>query len=244
MAKQGKQDEVVASRHKELQSIEDVLVGHVNPVIKSHPAWKWAKRVKGIGPENLAKVVGLIEKVERDGKFGIECFDTPSKVVRYCGFAVIDGKAEKRVIGEKLHYNSELRSMLWRLGNNLNMATGKFHQFYLGGKEYLEWRYQRDGARIIPTPTSKFCPECHVQVQVKTAKYCPDCDTRLAKKQEPEGVIFEGHLHNQALRRMIRMFIIQLYTAWREELGLPVRIPYPIEYKGHTRIFTPEDFVE
>ncbi|MDO9332921.1 MAG: hypothetical protein Q7T57_00140 [Dehalococcoidales bacterium] len=241
---QGKSDPVVLTRHKELQDLEDRLVSDIVPIIKAHPTWEWASRVKGVGPENLAKVVGLIEKVEEDEAHGIELFSTPSKVVRYCGFAVIDGKAEKRQSGEKTHYNSELRSMLWRLGGNLLKAKGKFYEAYLHHKEYLEHRAEANGVKIMATPSGKFCPQCAKEVKVKTARFCPDCASKLALKTEPEGILFQGHLHNQALRYMIRLFIIMLDTAWREELGLPVREPYPVEKLGHSRVFKPEDFVD
>jgi len=244
LAKQERRDEVTKRYHNIFQSVEDDLVGTIAPLVKSHPTWKWAKKVKGVGTENLAKVIGLIEKVERDGKYGVECFDTPSKLVRFCGFAVIDGKAEKRTAGEKLHYNSELRSMLWRLGVSLNMAKGKFYNFYLGEKEYLQNRYEKEDKKVMPTPKGKLCPGCRKEVVVKTAKYCPDCGATLVKKNEPENVIFEGHLHNQALRRAIRMFVIMLYTAWREELALPVRMPYPVERLGHSQVLKPEEFCE
>lgn len=244
LSKQGREDKVVANYHELFQSVEDDLVNNIAPLMESHPVWKWASQVKGVGLENLAKVVGLIEKVEQDGKYGVECFDTPSKLVRFCGFAVIEGKAEKRTAGQKLHYNSELRSMLWRLGVSLNMAQGKFYQYYLDSKEYLLNRYLSEGKTILPTPAGKLCPPCHKEVKVKTAKYCPDCHAVLVKKQEGENIIFEGHMHNQALRRTLRMFIIMLYTTWREELGLSVREPYPVEHLGHSQVLKPEDFCD
>ena len=244
LSKRGKRDEVAERYHELMQGVEDDLVKDIEPLIVTHPTWKWASRVKGVGKENLAKVVGLIERVENDSTHGVECFATPSKLVRFSGVAVIDGKAERRVVGEKLHYCSELRVMLWRLGGNLLKAEGKFYNYYLGEKAYLEARYKSEGKSILPTPKGKYCPKCAKVVNIKKGKYCPDCRTALMKKVEPPNVIFEGHLHASALRRTIRMFVIMLDTAWREELGLPTRDPYPVEHLGHTQILTPLDFVD
>jgi len=44
----------------------------------------------------------------------------------------------------------------------------------------------------------------------------------------------KGHRHNASIRYMIKMFLIDLYVAWRELKGLSVRKPYNEEYgKGH-----------
>ncbi len=43
----------------------------------------------------------------------------------------------------------------------------------------------------------------------------------------------EGHRNNAAKRYMIKMFLKDLYVAWRTLEGLPVREPYQEEYLGH-----------
>lgn len=278
LERQHKRDTMIERYHDVLQEIEDDMVNTIKPLIASHPVYSWAKEIKGVGAENLAKVIGLIERVsdEETGKHGIECFSTPSKTVRYCGFAVIDGAAEKRKSGEKLHYNSELRSMLWRIGsailtaglrqrcsscgelfgsthdacpkcnseNYSQVATSRFAQFYLDERQYLETRAEREGKIIMPTPKGKICPQCVKEVKVKTGKYCPDCGTKLENKKESDKIIFKGHLHSSALRRMIRMFVIMLDTEWREKTGLPVRTPYPAEHLGHSTIYRPNNFID
>ena len=43
-----------------------------------------------------------------------------------------------------------------------------------------------------------------------------------------------GHQHLASNRYMVKMFIADLYNAWRTIEGLPVRVPYHEEYLGHT----------
>jgi hypothetical protein len=43
----------------------------------------------------------------------------------------------------------------------------------------------------------------------------------------------DGHRNNAAKRYMIKMFIKDLYVAWRTLEELPVRMPYQEEYLGH-----------
>jgi hypothetical protein len=45
-----------------------------------------------------------------------------------------------------------------------------------------------------------------------------------------------------ALRKVKKIFLATLWTRWREMEGLPLRSPYIEEYKGHTKIYSPEDF--
>jgi len=42
-----------------------------------------------------------------------------------------------------------------------------------------------------------------------------------------------GHQHKAATRYMIKMFLKDLYVAWRTLEGLPVREPYQEQYLGH-----------
>lgn len=42
-----------------------------------------------------------------------------------------------------------------------------------------------------------------------------------------------GHQHKAATRYMVKMFLKDLYVAWRTLEGLPVREPYQEEYLGH-----------
>ena len=42
-----------------------------------------------------------------------------------------------------------------------------------------------------------------------------------------------GHQHKAATRYMIKMFLKDLYVAWRTLEGLPVRAPYQEQYLGH-----------
>jgi hypothetical protein len=42
-----------------------------------------------------------------------------------------------------------------------------------------------------------------------------------------------AHRHRAAIRYMVKMWMIELYTKWREIEGLPVRAPYQSEKLGH-----------
>jgi hypothetical protein len=43
----------------------------------------------------------------------------------------------------------------------------------------------------------------------------------------------DGHKHNAALRKMVKLWLSHLWEAWRELEGLPTRPPYALEYLKH-----------
>jgi len=212
---QGRQDTETDELLSRIKDLEEYADGRVAEIIKGHSAYPWFSRVKGIGRENIGKVLGLVD---------INKANTISALWQFAGYGVKDGRAPKRVKGGgKLTYNSQLRSMCWRLGGSLLKGSGKFYEFYVVEKTKYVERYLREGVKIVPTN----------KLPKKDGKY-----------YEPEGVISEGHVHNQALRKMIKIFLACLWLVWREAEGLPTRAPYSAEYQGHTHIISPWEMVD
>ena len=220
LALQGRQDKETDELHRRLKDLEDFVDGRVAYLIQGHPAYPWFSRVKGVGKENIGKVVATIDIVRAD---------TISSLWKFAGFAVENGQAPKRVKGEKLSYNSQLRSMSWRLGSSLLRAKGKFYSYPSRGAGYLEikdkyiQRYENEGKAIVP------------------ASGLPKKD---GKKRESDIVISEGHVHNQAMRKMVKLFLACLWLVWREVEGLPVTKPYAIDKLGHDSYIDPWEMVD
>lgn len=86
-----------------------------------------AVNVKGIGLISIAKVVSMID---------IEIADTVSSLWRYAGYAVTDeGKAQRRVKGVKLDYNSMLRTACYNIGTGLLKSNSPYRAIYDEAKE-------------------------------------------------------------------------------------------------------------
>lgn len=171
---------------------------------------------------------------------GIERLSTPSKLRKYAGLL----PNMTRESGKKAPFNTELRTMLWRVGSQLLRAQGKYAGFYDNYKAGKVRKLEVSGVRILPTPRGRLCPQCQVEVIMKAGRFCPTCGTKLTTKKEPEGVRWKGHVHMMCMRRMIQLFSDHLWVVWREALHLPLRTPYPIEYLGHSQVITPWDMVD
>lgn len=181
------------------------------------------------------KINGKTAIVEKTGIWvcGIERLTLPSKLWKYEGFG---GPNVKRKTGHKLEFNAELRMALYRLGVSLNRAGGVWYTGsqekggspgYLGYREKIVKRKPR--IKVVPTPAGRKCLNCDIEVKEKDTHFCPQCGERLALKTEPEGYLYEGHLHMMALREMLKDFSTCFYLVWRKALGLPVSEPYKVD---------------
>lgn len=210
LVRQGRQDPETDELHRRLKDLEDFVDGRVSYLIQSHPAYPWFSEVKGVGRENIAKVVALID---------IQKANTISSLWKFAGLSVEGGVAPKpHKGGGKLEFSSQLRSMCWRLSLSLLRAKGKFYDYYLKEKDKYYQKYENQQIKIVP------------------ATSLPKKD---GKRYEPEGMMAEGHVHNRAMRKMVKLFLACLWLVWREAEGLPVTKPYAIERLGHNSYIDP-----
>jgi hypothetical protein len=252
-----------AEARDKLLEMEHWIEGQIADIIKQHPAYPWFSKIKGVGPENIAKCIGPLRikpemgyRKNPDTK-ELEPVQLPyashiSDCWAYTGYGLDgDHKAMKPKKGEILAYNSTLRSMWWRLANSIlkaglrqkcskcqkilsrkelsmhtcveaefiPMATSRFAQFYLDEKAKYIKRFLNQGCKIVPA--------------VGLPK------DGQGKKYEPDGIISEGHIHNMALRKMIKRFQACLFLVWREAEGLPPTKPYVINKLGHNGMVSP-----
>lgn len=157
--------------------------------------WKWITSIKGLGEGSLA--AQLLAQIDNIGKF-----DTISKLWRFAGQAVIDGKAERNKPGEKAHKNALLQAICWNIGEQfVKQQTPLYSDIYYSEKERLR--------RLHPETITN----------------------GNGKKQYNDG-----HLHNMAKRKAVKIFLQHLWIKWRGYEGLPISQPYVQAILGHTNI--------
>jgi hypothetical protein len=223
---------------RRLTELEDYVNDRIAHLIENHPAYHWFSLVKGVGRENIAKVIGLID---------INRAPTISSLWMFAGFAPDDGKAMKKVKGQKLQYNSQLRSMAWRLANSLRIAKGKFYDYYIREKVNYTERFIGQGYKVLPTPGGRWgCLNCGANWAKKRdiTPCCTNPEIEKRTREEPSGVLWLGHLDAMALRKMTKLFLACLWLVWREAENLPTRVPYPIGRQGHTSLISPWEMID
>ena len=153
------------------------------------------------------------------GRCDIERLTTPGKMKAHAGFT----PDSKRVPGKRLNYDPELKTSCWLVGRQLRLAKGKYYEKFLEYKERIERRWREQGVRIVP------------------GGELPLVD---GKRRETDTVKSLAHLDALAMHKMIALWLVHLWSVWRELEGLPVRPPYPIEYLGHTAYISPWDMLD
>jgi len=189
----------------ELLQIDDVIKSARSTMInygKLHPCWEFVTSIRGLKEGKLAaQLLALIDDISK--------FDTVSKLWRFSGYAVIDGKREYTKMGEKSAYNRKLKAICYLIGDQfIRQQTPLYVDIYYDEKA----RIRRDCPEAIPNPD-------------KSSPW-PKINT-------------DSHVHRKARRKMIKIFLSHLWVIWREVEGLPVSPPYAQQVLGHSNIIEP-----
>lgn len=214
LAKNDKKCDLTEELETRFGTFETWLNEQVEDYVKSHPAYPWFSKVKGIGNLNIGKVMSMVD---------IEKADKISRLWRYAGFACdSEGRAERLRKGEKLHFNKVLKSMCWRLGKSLIRAKGKYYDFYLKQKTEIAQKLKDRDIEIVPSA---------------------ELPKESGKHVEKDGYFGLGHVDQMAFRKMIKLFLSHLWLEWRQAEGLEVTLPYAHAIKGHSSLIRPEEMI-
>ncbi len=185
----------------------------IKQAIHKEPLWKhFLKGVKGCG-EMMAAVL-LTE-------FDIHMADTVSKMWQFAGLnpGLVRGKKVKKVGGQRTIVTTDA------------MVRGdRPTEGFL--RPYNEWLRSRlcgvlaASFRMSDSPYLAYYQ--HYKHRLESANWGND-SKHPTDKDRPKA----GHQHRAANRYMIKMFLKDLYEAWRTLEELPVRGPYQEQYLGH-----------
>jgi hypothetical protein len=97
--------------------------------------WSWLVSIRGLGEGGLAaQLLAQIDDISR--------FSNISKLWRFAGYAVIDGKAERNHQGEKSHKNNLLAAIVWNIGDQfIRQQTVFYSEIYYQEKARLRELY-------------------------------------------------------------------------------------------------------
>jgi hypothetical protein len=171
-----------------LRELEEAVDSDITRQMEREPLARTMEQVKGIGPLLAAQLIALID-VERS--------TTVSQLWRHAGLAVINGRAERMVKGEKAHYSNRLKRLLHVVVVSLLRQESPYRQVYDEARRHYA---------------------AHRSAWTR------------------------GHQHLAALRKVKKLFLCHLWETWRLSLGLPIRVPYVIEYLGHHLRYRAADF--
>jgi len=149
-----------------LQAIEESLKLEIMQILQEEPIWKeFLSKWRGIGP---CLAGGLIARLmvryaqraptnELEEKWilktkdkktlvperrGIEAFANPSKLFAFCGLDVRNGKAPRRVRGqrESVTWSPEMRVLSWKIAEQFIKQGRYYRQVYLSARQIYDAR--------------------------------------------------------------------------------------------------------
>lgn len=208
-----------------LHEMERREMSNVRRLLKLHPLWPWLKEQKGCGPTMSGVIVSEID---------ITKAETISALWSYCGLAVDaeTGKAVRMKRGEKAGYNPWLKSKLVKvLGDCLLRANSPWR------KHYDDYKHRKQNSL---EPVCMLCKgkgvfkskkddESGEETATAREKKCKNCNGTGGPA--PWGQSDE-HRHKAAIRYMVKMFLQEMWIAWRTIEGLPVTEPYAVAVLG------------
>jgi len=129
------QEEIVERWFDRFRKMEDELDADIAEIVPDHPFFMELSAVRGIGPMYAAKLLAMID---------IERAETVSALWRYAGCGVVDGKAERPVKGEPLHFNKRLKVAVYLVAGSFLKCNSPYRAIYDSAREYyaanrLDW---------------------------------------------------------------------------------------------------------
>lgn len=224
---------------KKAETQEKIIEDMLDKKLEEFPIYtEWLSKIKGIGPIAGGWIVG---------EFDIHKADTVSKLVSFSGLnpGLVWGK--KRV--PKKEYKSKMGKIISKIKNVKNgeidyiiqtdaqipgdrKTVGFLLPYNQNLKAFLLGVMAERGFKM-----QKNSYYYEYYLKYKTRKENSDrIVENNGKERKDDGKswkdVSKGHRENAAKRYMVKMFLKDLYVAWRKIEGLPVRPPYDEEYLG------------
>jgi len=115
--------EWIASMVKPLISEENRMARKTAKQLKGMPIWEgWLRHVRGVDVKLGAQLIAHIQPIGD--------FDNVAKLWAYAGLSVIDGKAQRRMKGQKSNWNPELKTICFNFGASIEKAGGPYRDLY------------------------------------------------------------------------------------------------------------------
>ena len=202
----------LVARYLSLEQDEESTFRRIRSLLDGFPIYReFLEPTKGCGPAMAAVIITGIN---------IHACEYPSSVWKYTGYDVAGdgaGRSKRKEHLVKREYTTATGAQAFRDGVTYNPFL-KTKLYVLGGcliKSGNE-RYRK----IYDDYKHRL--ENHQKYGIANDQ------NRIAEMREKfgHGYAPKGHRHAMAMRYMIKMFLLDLYNAWRPLEGLPVAPPY------------------
>lgn len=167
------------------------------------PIWDWCLSIKGLGEGLTAQLLAQIDDIDNS--------PTVSALWRFAGFSVVGGKAEKNQKGVKSPFNRKLKGICYNIADQfIRQQTPYYVDIYYAEKTRLREKF--------PKAECKECGGSCITKQKKVKGESIDV-WRCGNNGKHTLNYTDAHLHNMAWRKMIKVFLKDLWNEWKRSEG-------------------------
>ena len=201
-ALEGKSADTVEYFKGRFHEVEKEVAKYIAKEIKDIPIYRdYLKGIKGIGPIMAASLISSID---------VRKAPHASSLWAYAGFSVDaeKGTCIKRQKGVKGNWNPFLKKTCWLIGKSFVKCGGPYREVYDTSKLFYQTKFPNEIRNGVALPRGEERKKTGEETDDRTVKYN------------------KGHIDSLARRRVVKLFLSNLWQAWRELEGLEAGVPY------------------
>ena len=167
------------------------------------------------------------------------------------------GVAARRVRGQKSDWNPKAKVHCWKVARSLLMAANPFYRQIYDSAKAQEVRKNTgrdvdvrhaDGKHLLaaltiagPTPAEDLVLKPGIIKKLAEG----GGNTKEWEALQKSGLetvrvrLADGHIHQRAMRKMVKMWLSHVWTTWREIEGMPVTQPFAQSLPQHAAGYIP-----
>jgi hypothetical protein len=214
------------------QNFEKDLEKMISKQLKNHALYtQYLSRILGIGPMLSAGLISYIDDIEK--------FKHVSSLWQYSGYGMnrfctqckkptfIEVEYETGKIAKKLHPIETCPECGADTIPILQKRTTGYQSNWNDRLKVLAWKA---GSSFVKqsTANSKY-RKLYDKIKSEERRLNP-------KRKKIDGKIYynDGHIHNRAMRKVVKIFFAHLWQTWRRQQGLEATEPYAKQLLGHS----------
>ena len=200
--------------------------------IKNHALYtQYLSKIMGIGPMIAAGLISYIDNIEK--------FDHVSSLWQYCGYGMnrycpeckkptfVEVEYDTGKTAKKLHPSETCPVCGTETESILQKRMPGYQSNWNDKLKVLAWKA---GTSFVKQSASK---SKYRKLYDKIKKK----ERRLHPKRMQKGtkILYnDGHIHNRAMRKVVKIFLAHLWQTWRRQQGLEATEPYAKQLLGHS----------
>ena len=213
------------------QSFEKDLEKLITKQLKNHALYtQYLSKIRGIGPLLSAGLIAYIDNIER--------FKNVSSLWQYSGYGMnrfckkckkptfVDVKYETGKTAKKLNPKKNCPICNEETIPVLQKRTPGYQSNWNDRLKVLGWK---SGSSFVKQSTKSKYRKLYDQIKAEENRKNPT-------RKKIDGKIFynDGHKHNRAMRKVVKIFFAHVWQTWRRQQGLEATEPYAKQLLGHS----------